>query len=187
MLTSGAAVQWLRDGLGIVSGPEEAERLAVEAGSTGGVTFVPALAGLGTPHWDADARGLIAGISGGTTRGHIARATLEGIAHQVADVLEAHPGGIDVLRADGGASRNAFLMQFQADILRRPVEVVAEKESTAIGAAALAGLATGVWKSPAEVAALVARGPTYEPSMPDGEVDERRAEWRLALERTLLR
>ena len=91
-----------------------------------------------------------------------------------------------MLRADGGASRNAFLMQLQADLLRVPVEVVAEKESTAIGAAALAGLAVGVWKSPAEVAALVARGPTYEPSMPDAEVDERRAEWRLALERTLL-
>jgi glycerol kinase len=186
VLTSGSAVTWLRDGLGIVSGPDELERLAVEAGSTGGVTFVPALAGLGSPHWDADARGLITGISGGTTRGHIARATLEGIAHQVADVLEAHPDGIDVLRADGGASRNAFLMQFQADILRRPVEVVAEKESTAVGAAALAGLAIGVWKTPAEVAALVARGPTYEPAMADGKVDERRAEWRLALERTLL-
>jgi glycerol kinase len=187
VLTSGSAVTWLRDGLGIVSGPDELERLAVEAGSTGGVTFVPALAGLGSPHWDADARGLIAGISGGTTRGHIARAMLEGIAHQVADVLDAHPAGLDVLHADGGASRNAFLMQFQADLLRRPVEVVAEQESTAIGAAALAGLAVGVWKSPAEVAALVARGPTYEPSMTDGEVDERRGEWRLALKRTLLR
>ena len=187
VLTSGSAVTWLRDGLGIVSGPEELERLAVEAGSTGGVTFVPALAGLGSPHWDADARGLIAGISGGTTRGHIARATLEGIAHQVADVLEAQPGGVAVLRADGGASRNAFLMQLQADLVGHPVEVVAEKESTAIGAAALAGLAVGVWKTPAEVAALVARGPAYEPSMAAAEVESRRAEWRLALARTRLR
>jgi len=187
VLTSGSAVTWLRDGLGIVSGPEELERLAVEAGSTGGVTFVPALAGLGSPHWDADARGLIAGISGGTTRGHIARAALEGIAHQVADVLEAQPGGVAVLRADGGASRNAFLMQLQADLVGHPVEVVAEKETTAIGAAALAGLAVGVWKSAADVAALVARGPTYEPSMPAAEVASRRDEWRLAVARARLR
>ena len=186
VLTSGAAVQWLRDGLGIAAGADEVERLAVEAGSSGGVTFVPALAGLGSPYWDPDARGLIAGISRGTTRGHIARATLEGIAHQVADVLDAHPDRVAFLRADGGASRNAFLMQFQADLLGRPVEVVAEQESTAVGAAALAGLATGVWPSPVAFAAHVSRGPSYEPSMSRDEVEQRRAEWRLAVERTRL-
>ena len=184
VLTSGAVVRWLRDGIGIVGEIDEVERLAVEAGSTGGVVFVPALAGLGSPYWDPDARGLVTGLTAGTTRGHLARATLEGIAHQVADVLEAQPDGVAFLRADGGASRNAFLMQFQADILEQPVEVVAETESTAVGAAALAGLATGVWPSPEAVAALVRRGPSYEPSMPHDEVERRRAEWRLAVERT---
>ena len=184
VLTSGAVVRWLRDGIGIVGEIDEVERLAVEAGSTGGVVFVPALAGLGSPYWDPDARGLVTGLTAGTTRAHLARATLEGIAHQVADVLEAHPDGVAFLRADGGASRNAFLMQFQADILERPVEVVAETESTAIGAAALAGLAVGVWPSPDAFAALVRRGPSYEPSMAHDEVARRRAEWRLAIDRT---
>ena len=184
VLTSGAVVRWLRDGIGLVDDIDEVERLAVEAGSTGGVTFVPALAGLGSPWWDPDARGLVTGLTAGTTRGHLARATLEGIAHQVADVLEAHPDGVAFLRADGGASRNAFLMQFQADLLERPVEVVADAESTALGAAALAGLAVGVWRSPQEVASLVRRGPTYEPSLPHDEVARRRAEWRLAIDRT---
>jgi len=187
VLTSGAVVRWLRDGIGLVEEIDEVERLAVEAGSTGGVTFVPALAGLGSPYWDPDARGLVTGLTSGTTRGHLARATLEGIAHQVADVLEAHPDGVAFLRADGGASRNAFLMQFQADVLERRVEVVAETESTAIGAAALAGLAVGVWPSAEAVAALVHRGPAYEPSMPHDEVARRRADWRLATERTLSR
>ena len=183
VLTSGAVVQWLRDGLGIAADADEVERLAVEAGSSGGVTFVPALAGLGSPYWDPDVRGLISGITGGTTRGNIARATLEGIAHQVADVLDAHPDGVAFLRVDGGASRNAFLMQLQADLLERPVEVVAEKESTAVGAAALAGLATGVWPSPEAFAERVHRGPSYEPSLSHDEVEQRRSEWRLAIER----
>jgi glycerol kinase len=187
VLTSGAVVQWLRDGLGIAADADEGERLGVKAGSTGGVTFVPALAGLGSPYWDPDVRGLIAGISRGTTRGHIARATLEGIAHQVADVLEAHPDGVAFLRADGGASRNAFLMQLQADLLERPVEVVAEKESTAVGAAALAGLAAGMWPSPEAFAERVRRGASYEPSMSRDEVEQRRAEWRLAVERARMR
>ncbi len=187
VLTSGAVVQWLRDGLGIAADADEVERLAVEAGSSGGVTFVPALAGLGSPYWDPDVRGLISGITGGTTRGHIARATLEAIAHQVADVLEAHPDGVAFLRADGGASRNAFLMQLQADLLERPVEVVAEKESTAVGAAALAGLATGVWPSPEAFAERVRRGPSYEPSLSHDEVEQRRAEWRLAVARARMR
>ena len=113
--------------------------LARSVDSTGGVYFVPALAGLGSPHWDADARGLISGLTRGTTRAHLVRAALEAIAFQVADVLEVLPGGVDVLRADGGASANGFLMQFQADLLGCPVEVAAERETTALGAAALAG------------------------------------------------
>src|SRR5205823_13742629 len=118
---------------------------APRAGSSDGVHFVPALTGLGSPHWNADARGLIDGITRGTTRAHLVRAALEAIAFQVADVLDAFPGGVDVLRADGGASANAFLMQLQADLAGRPVEVAAERETTAIGAAALAGLGAGVW------------------------------------------
>ena len=145
ILASGAAIQWLRDGLGILADAAESERLARTVESTGGVSFVPAFAGLGSPHWNADARGLISGITRGTTRAHLVRAALEGIAFQVADVLDVLPGGVDVLRADGGASANGFLMQFQADLLGCPVEVAAEQETTALGAAALAGRAIGLW------------------------------------------
>ena len=117
ILASGAAVQWLRDGLGILSGASESEALARQVDSTDGVYFVPALAGLGSPHWRPDVRGLVTGITRGTTRAHLVRAALEAIAFQVADVLDAFPGGVEVLRADGGASANRFLMQFQADLL----------------------------------------------------------------------
>ena len=119
--------------------------------STDGVIFVPALAGLGAPHWDPDARGLVCGITRGTTRAHLVRAALEAIAHQVADVLDVLPLDVDVLRADGGASANRFLMQFQADLSGCPVEVAADAEATALGAAALAGLGTGVWREPEDV------------------------------------
>ncbi len=187
VLASGAAVQWLRDGLGLVADAAETEALALEAGSTGGVHFVPALTGLGSPHWDADARGLIAGLTRGTTRAHLARAALEAIAFQVADVLDALPGSVAVLRADGGAARNRFLMQFQADLIGCPVEVAAEPETTALGAAALAGLAVGTWGSLEELDALDRPASRYEPAMAADEVERRREEWRLALRRTLLR
>ena len=144
ILASGAAIQWLRDGLGILADAAESERLARSVESTGGVSFVPAFAGLGSPHWNAEARGLISGITRGTTRAHLVRAALEGIAFQVADVLDLLPGGVEVLRADGGATANGFLMQFQADLLGCPVEVAAEQETTALGAAALAGRAVGL-------------------------------------------
>ena len=145
--------------------------------------FVPALTGLGSPQWDPEARGLICGLTRGSTRAHLARAALEAIAHQVADVLDVLPLSVDVLRADGGASVNRFLMQFQADLIGAPVEVAAEAETTALGAAALAGLGVGVWESVAEVAGLVKRGATYEPRMDRSTAGEHRAGWRRALSR----
>ena len=185
ILASGAAIQWLRDGIGILADAAESERLARTVDSTGGVSFVPAFAGLGSPHWDADARGLISGITRGTTRAHLVRAALEGIAFQVADVLEVLPGGVDVLRADGGASANGFLMQFQADLLGCRVEVAAERETTALGAAALAGRATGLWPDEAAIRARLPPRAVYEPAADRSTVAARRAEWRSALGRAL--
>jgi glycerol kinase len=174
VLASGAAVQWLRDGLGLFSDAAESESLARSVDSTGGVVFVPALTGLGSPWWDPDARGLVAGITRGTTRAHLARAALEAIAHQVADVVEALPEPPAVLRADGGATANGFLMQLQADLLGVPVEVSAERETTALGAAALA----------AGRGARVAVGATYEPRLGREQVEGLRTAWFSALNRT---
>ena len=186
ILASGAAIQWLRDGLGILADAAESERLARSVESAGGVLFVPAFAGLGSPHWNAEARGLISGITRGTTRAELVRAALEGIAFQVADVLDLLPGGADVLRADGGASANGFLMQFQSDLLGCPVEVAAEQETTALGAAALAGLAIGLWPDLDAIRSWLRPGAVYEPAADPGWAAERRAEWRAALERALL-
>jgi glycerol kinase len=177
VLAAGAAVQWLRDGLGIVGAAAETEALARSVESSDGVVFVPALAGLGSPWWDADARGLVAGIARGTTRAHLVRATLEGIAHQVADVVEAFEQPLTSLRADGGAARNGFLMQLQADLLGVPVEVAAEVETTALGAAALAlGNRSGV-----------PVGARYEPRRSRDEAAADRARWADALARARLR
>jgi glycerol kinase len=186
VLTTGAVVQWLRDGLGLLGSAEESETLARSVDSTGGVHLVPALAGLGSPHWDPHARGLISGLTGGTTRAHLVRAALEGIAFSVVDVLDALPEPPAVLRADGGASANGFLMQFQADLIGCPVEVAAERDTTALGAAALAGLATCVWGAPDEFAARLRRGARYEPKQDRSSVDALRAGWRQALRRALL-
>ena len=186
ILASGAAIQWLRDGLGILADAAESEALARSVASTGGVSFVPAFAGLGSPHWDADARGVISGITRGTTRAHVVRAALEGIAFQVADVLDVLPSGVEVLRADGGASANGFLMQFQADLLGCAVEVAAERETTALGAAALAGRAIGLWPDDDAIRSRVRRGAVYEPAADRETVAARRAEWRAALARALL-
>ncbi len=186
ILASGAAIQWLRDGLGILGDAQESESLARSVESTGGVSFVPAFAGLGSPHWNAEARGMISGITRGTTRAHIVRAALEGIAFQVADVLDLLPGGVDVLRADGGASANGFLMQLQADLLGCPVEVAAERETTALGAAALAGRAVGLWSGDTAIRQMLRAGAVYEPAADRGWVAARRAEWRSALDRALL-
>jgi glycerol kinase len=153
--------------------------------STDGVYFVPALTGLGSPQWDPGARGLICGLTRGSTRAHLVRAVLEAMAHQVADVLDVLPLEVGVLRADGGASANRFLMQFQADLIDTRVEVSAEQESTALGAAALAGLGVGMWSSPAAVAGLVRRGTVYEPAMDRPTANAHREGWRRALERAL--
>ncbi len=174
VLVSGAALQWLRDGLGLLADAAESEALARSVDSTDGVVFVPALTGLGSPWWDADARGLIAGITRGTTRAHLVRAALEAIAHQVADVVDALPLRPSALRADGGAAANGFLMQFQADLLGLPVEVAAERETTALGAAALA----------AARAARVAVGAVYEPRIGPDDVAESRHDWANAVRRT---
>jgi glycerol kinase len=180
---AGGTLQWLRDGLGILAGAAESEALARSVASTGGVHLVPAMTGLGSPHWDPDARGLISGITRGTGRAELARAALEAIAFQVVDVVEA--GGVRpaILRADGGAAANAWLMQFQADVLSVPVEVAGEREMTAFGAAGLAGLAVGVWAGPGELAAAWRRSARYEPSMPAGQAAELVVAWREAVDR----
>jgi len=173
VLVSGAAVQWLRDGLGLLADAAESEEVARSVDSSGGVVFVPALTGLGSPWWDADARGLVAGITRGTTRAHLVRAALEAIAHQVADVMDALPEPPAVLRADGGATGNSLLMQIQADLLGVRVEVAAEQQTTALGAAALAA-GRGV---------RVAVGAAYEPRASREEVAAMRGAWSTALNR----
>ncbi len=183
----GAAVQWLRDGLGVIKTSAEVEGLAASVPDSGGVYLVPAFAGLGAPHWDQYARGIIAGITRGTTAAHIARAALEGIAFQVADVLEVmkQDSGIAMngLRVDGGACANDLLMQFQADVLQVPVVRPKVIETTALGAAYLAGLATGFWKDRAEVARVWQVDRTFEPRMSADEAAYRRGRWNLALDR----
>lgn len=175
ILVSGAAIQWLRDGLGLLATAAESEQLARSVDSTDGVVFVPALTGLGSPHWDPDARGLVTGLTRGTSRAHLVRAALEAIAFEVADVVEALPAPLGILRADGGATANAWLMQFQADVLGCPVEVAAEREATALGAAALAAAALGR----VELEAL--RPPVGARYEPRREVD--RGAWRAAVDR----
>jgi glycerol kinase len=146
---AGAAVQWLRDGLGIVEKASETEAMARSLERNDGVYFVPALTGLGAPHWEPEARGTIVGLTRGTSREHLVRAALEAMAYSTADVLEAMRGAsgapLDVLRVDGGAAQNDWLMQFQSDVLGVPVERPDLVETTALGAAGLAGIAAGVW------------------------------------------
>jgi len=185
---AGAAVQWLRDGLGIIDAAAEVEELAASVPDSDGVYMVPAFAGLGAPHWDSYARGTIVGITRGTTRAHLARAALEGIAYQVADVLDAmrQDAGIPIkeLRVDGGASANDLLMQFQADILQVPVVRPKIIETTALGAAYLAGLAVGFWNNVSEIVEVWQTDKVFQPSMPTEEVSRRRARWSEALQRS---
>ena len=184
---AGAVVQWLRDGLKIIRSSSEVEELARSVPDNGGVYLVPAFAGLGAPHWDPYARGTIVGITRGTTAGHLARAALEGIAYQVADVLEAmqRDSGIAIreLRVDGGAATNDLLMQFQSDILEVPTVRPAVTETTALGAAYLAGLAAGYWDSAEEVDSQWAVDRRFEPTLPAGEARALRAGWSRALGR----
>jgi glycerol kinase len=185
VLASGAALQWLRDGLGILADASESEALARQIDSTDGVCFVPALTGLGSPHWRPDVRGIICGITRGTTRAHLVRAALEGIAFQVADVLDAFPSRIEVLRADGRASANGFLMQFQADLLGCRVEVAAEQETTALGAAMLAGRAIGLWPDLQTLHSRFRRGTHYEPAGDPERLAGQKVEWANAIRRAL--
>jgi glycerol kinase len=184
----GAVVQWLRDGLKLIRSAGEIEALAAGVPDTGGVYLVPAFAGLGAPHWDAYARGAMFGLTRGATSAHIARAALEAIAYQSAEVLAAmeRDAGITLseLRVDGGAAANNLLMQFQADLLGVPVVRPKVLETTALGAGYLAGLAIGYWKDSAEVGANWQVDRTFEPAMARDRVAELRAGWENAVART---
>ena len=185
---AGAAIQWLRDGLGLIERAADTERLACDVPDTGGVYFVPAFVGLGAPHWEPNARGTIVGITRGTGRAHLARAALEAMAFSTKEVLASMTAGaklrLHALQVDGGAAANDWLMQFQADLLGVPVARPDVVETTALGAAALAGLAVGVWNAPQEF--LAARRFTrFLPGPNARAVRAREAEWRRAVETTL--
>lgn len=185
----GAVVQWLRDALEIIEKPSEVENLARSVNDNGGVYFVPAFAGLGAPHWDQGARGLIIGLTRGTGKAHIARAAVESIAFQTADLLDAMIAdsgvALTTLRVDGGATVSDALLQFQSDILRIPVERVEIAETTALGAAYLAGLAVGFWKDRAELAGRRRIDKVFLPEMPPDEAASLRCKWSEAVRRSL--
>ncbi|MBS1130203.1 MAG: glycerol kinase [Proteobacteria bacterium] len=185
----GATVQWLRDGLGLISSADQIESLAASVADNGGVYLVPAHTGLGAPYWDPFARGALFGMTRGTTRAHIARAALEAIAFQSADVLQAMEKdagqSLSELRVDGGAARNDLLMQFQADLLGVPVVRPQVTETTALGAAYLAGLAVGFWQDEAELTALWRADRRFEPSMAEDRRSALFADWHRAVERSL--
>jgi len=184
---AGAAVQWLRDEMGLIREAAETQELARSVPDTHGIYFVPAFVGLGAPHWDPYARGTIVGLTRGANRRHLARAALESIAYQARDVLDAmtRDSGIEpeVLRVDGGAARNDFLCQFQADVLGVPLERPATTEKTALGAAYLAGLATGFWQDESELKTQLRIERRFEPAMEASRREELCAGWRRALER----
>ncbi len=189
VFVTGAAVQWLRDGLGLITNAAETEALANSVPDTGGVYLVPAFTGLGAPYWDPYARGALVGITRGTTRAHIVRAALEAIAYQTCDVMRAmeQDAGVPLraLRVDGGAAVNNLLMQFQSDVLGVPVERPAVTETTALGAAYLAGLAAGVWQSQDEIRAQWHLDRRFEPAMEADRREQLLAGWRRAVERSL--
>lgn len=185
----GAVVQWLRDGLGIISDSSEVEALAASVDDHGGVYLVPAFVGLGAPHWDPAASGTIIGLSRGSTAGHISRAALESMAFQTADVVDAmqRDSGLEInaLKVDGGASVNNVLMQFQSDLLQVVVERPCVAETTALGAAYLAGLAVGYWNDQTDVVANWQLGQSYSPLAGEAEIAERLLQWRRAVQRSL--
>jgi len=189
VFVAGAAVQWLRDGLGIIRGAQEVEALATSVPDTAGVYLVPAFAGLGAPHWDAKATGLITGLTRGSTAAHIARAALEAIAYQNADLVTAveQDAGLKMpeLRVDGGASRNDFLMQFQADVMGVPVVRPRIAESTALGAAYLAGLAVGFWRDDADLDTRWRLQRRFEPQMSLDQREHLLEGWRAAVRKAI--
>ncbi|MDB5799008.1 MAG: glpK [Paucimonas sp.] len=188
VFTAGAVVQWLRDGLGLIASSPDVEPLAASVPDSAGVYFVPAFTGLGAPYWDADARGAIVGLTRGSTGAHIARAALESIAYQSAELLLAMQQDADMpiaeLRVDGGAARNNFLMQFQANLSGLPVVRPAITETTAAGAAYLAGLATGIWAEEAQVAEMWKQEKRFFPEWEPARRSERMHDWRAAVKRT---
>jgi len=187
IFVTGAAVQWLRDGLGVITTADETEGLARSLDSNDGVYFVPALTGLGSPYWDPYARGTIVGLTRGTTKAHLARAALEAMAYQTVDAVRAMEASagvkLDELRADGGATANGWMLQFQADLLGVPVVVPEISETTALGAAYLAGVATGAWTEQ-DVQAMWTEAARYEPAMGDDQRDELMDGWQRAVETT---
>ncbi|TVR32121.1 MAG: glycerol kinase [Spirochaetaceae bacterium] len=189
IFTGGAAPHWLRDGIKIVSDVADSERLASQVADTGGVYLVPAFTGLCAPYWDMYARGLIIGITRGTSQEHLARAALESIAYQTVDVLEAMVTDsghkMESLRVDGGATVNSFLMQFQADMLGLPIEVPAVTEMAALGAAYLAGLGVGYWQSKSELSSNWKRAKLFEPRMSADHRDSLYSGWKEAVKRSL--
>ncbi len=187
VFVGGSVVQWLRDGLGVIRSSSDVEALAMSVPDNGGVYLVPAFTGLGAPHWDSYARGTIVGLTRGSSAAHIARAALESIAYQSADLLDAMQADAGVrlaeLRVDGGASRNDLLMQFQSDVIGAPVVRPQITETTALGAAYLAGLAVGFWKNDDDLASQWRTERRFEPAMPASRVHELRARWTQALAR----
>ena len=187
IFVTGAAIQWLRDGLGVIEDAAETGPLAASVPDTGGVVMVPALTGLGSPWWDPYARGAVLGITRGTGRAHLARAVVEAMAWQTRDVIDAMAAAsgrsVTELRVDGGASAMDLLCQFQADVLGVTVRRPVVKETTALGAAYLAGIAEGVWSSPADAAAAWQEEASFQPAMAADEVTRRRDEWRRGLDR----
>ncbi|MGN1361452.1 MAG: glycerol kinase GlpK [Eggerthellaceae bacterium] len=190
VFVAGALVQWLRDELGIVKNAADTEAMARSVPNSNGVYIVPAFTGLGAPYWDSDARGLICGLTRGVNRNHIARAALEALAFQMSDLcaaMEADAGApMAVLNVDGGASANNFLMQFQSDIIGTTIRRPQNTETTALGAAFLAGLTTGFWKSTDELKALRSADDVFEPAMPQEQVDQLLEGWKKAVARTVL-
>jgi glycerol kinase len=187
VFVGGAVVQWLRDGLGLIRRSEEVEALAMSVPDNGGVYFVPAFVGLGAPHWDSYARGSMFGLTRGSTAGHLARASLESIAYQVADLLDAmrrdSGASVQELRVDGGAAANDCLMQFQSDILGAPVVRPAVTETTALGAAYLAGLGVGFWKAGLDASATT-KDRRFEPQMSEFHARQLRNQWNEAVSRS---
>ena len=185
---AGAAVQWLRDGLKIIQKSSDVELLAAQVESSDGVTFVPALVGLGAPHWRSEARGIISGITRGTTSAHLARATLEGIAFCQYDILESMTKdlgkNLSILKVDGGAAVNNLLMQFQSDILQTPISRPFMLETTALGAAFLAGLGVGIWKDLNDIRKSWKEERKFVPQMPKKEVEDKIKNWRAAISKS---